>query len=264
MNPVYVINLKDATERWRNVSAQLDRLGVDYERIEAVNGQLLTDDEIKYYRKPCNFFRWSYDLTPGEIGCHLSHLKIWRMIVDSGVSGAFVFEDDFQANDNLLNAMEAAQTHATGKVMVKLFRNAMNTGVYDVIASFDGGDLITVCWVPYWTLAYYITRDAAQELLLKREGKRLRRPVDDDLRYRWETGVNIWLVNPNPVRHADGHERTSSISVERNALPRRSYWKRKRLRWEWRYDRYRNKWYLWRTQGLGLFKRVRLERQIGS
>lgn len=34
------------------------------------------------------------DLTPGAVGCYLSHLRAWRRVAGSGAPYAFVFEDD--------------------------------------------------------------------------------------------------------------------------------------------------------------------------
>lgn len=41
------------------------------------------------------------DLTPGAVGCYLSHLELWKTIAASGAAWAIVFEDDASIEPNL-------------------------------------------------------------------------------------------------------------------------------------------------------------------
>lgn len=50
MPPVFVINLDKSTERMAKISERLNQLGISYERIPAVYGADLSQEEIdKYY-----------------------------------------------------------------------------------------------------------------------------------------------------------------------------------------------------------------------
>ncbi|PPS58612.1 hypothetical protein CRX72_19935 [Pantoea sp. BRM17] len=70
-----------------NHKAQLDALNLDYEFVEAVDGTLMTADERAAASAPIN-----YAFLPGEIGCALSHQKIYQKIVDSNIEAAMILE----------------------------------------------------------------------------------------------------------------------------------------------------------------------------
>ena len=44
---IFVINLKDSVERYNYVKSQFDKLGLEIERIEGVDADSLTQDNIK-------------------------------------------------------------------------------------------------------------------------------------------------------------------------------------------------------------------------
>ena len=46
---IFVINLKRSPDRRVKIEKQLKSLGLEYEIYEGVDGQLLTDEQIKYY-----------------------------------------------------------------------------------------------------------------------------------------------------------------------------------------------------------------------
>lgn len=92
---VFLINLDRDQERLRAADAQLKALGVDYERIPAVYGKGLSQEEK---RRGVNRFRWwcavGRPMTDGELGCALSHQKVYHRMVEDGLPMACVLEDD--------------------------------------------------------------------------------------------------------------------------------------------------------------------------
>jgi len=85
----FIINLASSTERRVIMAAQCDAAGLGYEFIQAVNGSLLTEAEIAQHTRTVN-----YAFKPGEIGCALSHLAIYRKMVDENITQALILEDD--------------------------------------------------------------------------------------------------------------------------------------------------------------------------
>ena len=92
---VFLINLDRDQERLRAADAQLKALGVDYERIPAVYGKGLSQEEK---RRGVNRFRWwcavGRPMIDGELGCALSHQKVYHRMVEDGLPMACVLEDD--------------------------------------------------------------------------------------------------------------------------------------------------------------------------
>ncbi|MGE0191481.1 MAG: glycosyltransferase family 25 protein [Planctomycetota bacterium] len=82
-SPVYVINLDRSPARLAHMTRVLHALGIDFERIPAVDGRQLTAVD-----------RQDTPLQPGEHGCFLSHRQAWRCILERGAEVAIVLEDD--------------------------------------------------------------------------------------------------------------------------------------------------------------------------
>nr|QBK85502.1 MAG: glycosyltransferase family 25 LPS biosynthesis protein [Marseillevirus LCMAC101] len=91
---VWVINLDRDTGRLDSVRNQFRRLGIKVKRLSAVNGN--TDETVKMLKQnPEN------KLYPSEIGCALSHQKIWKYAVDRKVPWTLIFEDDIYIPDEV-------------------------------------------------------------------------------------------------------------------------------------------------------------------
>ena len=74
-----LINLPRHPERFESVKVQLDSAGISYERAEAVDGKLLSPEELK--ANVTLAARWL--ITKGMIGCFLSHRACWKHCVEA-------------------------------------------------------------------------------------------------------------------------------------------------------------------------------------
>lgn len=86
----YSINLPAATGRRQNIIEQARRFNLDLEIVEGVDGRQLTDEELRasIYDPDRN------QLAKGEIGCALSHLRVYEKFLSTGDDFAYVTEDD--------------------------------------------------------------------------------------------------------------------------------------------------------------------------
>lgn len=93
-----VINLDKSVDRLTQVSNQLAKLNIPFERIRAINGKELNESIKKSIIYPIDHFetkvRFTRALTDGEIGCFLSHRKCWERLLESNEDWALVMEDD--------------------------------------------------------------------------------------------------------------------------------------------------------------------------
>jgi len=102
---VYVINLKSNPERLENFLIEYKNSDISFKELNiypAVVGKTLdvkkyiTHDaylRLKYIEKTKKRVH-HYDITRGGVGCYLSHLDIYRRIVDSNKEYGLIFEDD--------------------------------------------------------------------------------------------------------------------------------------------------------------------------
>lgn len=99
---IFVINLLENTARRIAIERQLQALNLSYEIFPAIKGISLSPEKIKQ----CYSEKWFHrnegrSMLPGELGCALSHIEIYRMVVERGLSHALILEDDAWLNPNL-------------------------------------------------------------------------------------------------------------------------------------------------------------------
>ena len=85
--PVYFINLDKHVQRRAFMEAQFDHLGLPLIRMPGALGE---DPEVRRHAA----LAWYASLTHGQIGCFESHRRFWKRVLDEGLPGALVLEDD--------------------------------------------------------------------------------------------------------------------------------------------------------------------------
>lgn len=217
MWPTLVINLADNTARLANSAAQLEAQSIAFEPIAAVNGWQMTDAEIsQVYDANANATCAKAPLVRPEIGCYLSHIKAWQAIADGTADGGFIFEDDFQADNSLGEVLEQLSVEQQGWDMVKLFSFDQSPKVLTDAALGNGHRLVTPYRVPTCLIGYGLTKSAAQRLISR--VPKFFRPVDEDQKFFWETGLTVALVLPSPILVGDQQTVTGTIGAERRRL----------------------------------------------
>lgn len=89
---IYVINLKKCTNRMRKFDDNMRSLKLKYKRWDAVNGSAIKRDDSN-----TTFLCRNYMCNNGVIGCYLSHITLWRHILNSNQNSQkwfMIFEDD--------------------------------------------------------------------------------------------------------------------------------------------------------------------------
>lgn len=217
MWPAYVINLADNTARLKAVTQALDAQGIGFERIDAVNGWKLSEAEIaKAYDASRNASEGRQPLVPAEIGCYLSHIAAWRRIASGEADGGFIFEDDFAATDALSSVMSALSDDERGDWdMVKLFSLAPELDVGFQRELTPGVRIGIPYRVPTCLIGYGLTKAGAAKLLER--ALPFFRPVDEDQKFVWETGLRVASVLPPPVILGDQQAVTGTVGRARRA-----------------------------------------------
>lgn len=106
IDKIFCINLLDKVDRWENVIKQTKKYNMDIVRFPAVDCRglpkmmmykdYLERDTIKeLIDVDRNNGRWYFgQLTPGAVGCYLSHYGIWKKMLDEEIDVALIIEDD--------------------------------------------------------------------------------------------------------------------------------------------------------------------------
>lgn len=107
----YVINLARSLDRRAHITAELKKTDLDYEIISAVDGRDLDLGD------PATVDPSLLTLTPfpaGVTGAALSHLSVYRRIVEDGLDEALVLEDDVMLPADLSSLTDAVADKMTG------------------------------------------------------------------------------------------------------------------------------------------------------
>lgn len=95
---VYLINLDRRPDRLAEMTARLNALGLEFERISAVDGK---NSSIFAHVAWVKAYIYHQMKPPsrGSIGCFLSHRKVWQDMQTNQISQALVLEDDAKVVD---------------------------------------------------------------------------------------------------------------------------------------------------------------------
>ena len=76
--PVFVINMETCKERFDATYERLMQSQVVATRFSATVGKALTSEEVSHwYDAAANQQLYHRNLTLGEIGCYISHMRVW-------------------------------------------------------------------------------------------------------------------------------------------------------------------------------------------
>lgn len=90
IDKIYVINLKKNKDRLKQFIEDSNKAFVKVDRFEAIYGKELPNDHPDIFK----YFTKDNKLAPGQIGCALSHIKIWEDAIKNNYKNIIVFEDD--------------------------------------------------------------------------------------------------------------------------------------------------------------------------
>ena len=230
----WVINLDRAPERMARISEQLQRLGLAFERLPAVDARAMSVADQALLDRAS--FARLHGMTPllGELGCYLSHVAVMRRLLASQAAFALVLEDDVLLTERLPAALAGLMQHRERWDMVKL--SAVHSGTPQrVLEVAPGQHLAVMLSRCTGSSAYVINRQAAAAYINGLLPMRL--PYDHVFDQGWRFGLKVRLLSPTPCVHDE--ETASTIGVP-TGLSRKFRWYQRwptyayRLGNEWR------------------------------
>jgi glycosyl transferase family 25 len=197
--PIYVINLDRAPERLAHAEKELAGQGLSLHRVPAVDGAALGEAEVaRVYDANASRAAYHVPMQRGEIGCFLSHRRAWEVYLrESAAPFAVILEDDAAFRGPLspvLAALHAANLPPWD--IIKLWATKKRF-VRDVAALGSGGRLVREPVISKRTVGQIVSRAGAARLLARTLP--IRRPIDVQLQYPWELGIEVLTIQPSLV-----------------------------------------------------------------
>ncbi|PPE03520.1 glycosyltransferase family 25 protein [Holospora curviuscula] len=104
---VFIINLDQDVNRYRSIVPLVTQLNFPYQRVSGILGSTLSKAffnnfvDKKIYKLAFN----GANPGAGEVGCFLSHVKVWTLFLNSNAQFALILEDDAKFNPIFLGPM---------------------------------------------------------------------------------------------------------------------------------------------------------------
>ncbi|MEP3438030.1 MAG: glycosyltransferase family 25 protein [Hoeflea sp.] len=212
----FIIHLTRAQARRPQVERIRAACPLPVQVIEAVDGGALSAGEVEAAcsRQSLHAPRYPFPLSPGEIGCFLSHRKAWRMIVDMGLKAGLILEDDVEIDGEVFaNALELANEviDRAGYIQFQVRPVKDKTRI---LAKNDKSSIVQPRVGMLRTSGQLVSAAHARHLLQLTE--RFDRPVDTLLQMSWVTGVALSCAVPSGLSDRTQQAGGSTISVPKN------------------------------------------------
>lgn len=223
---VYVINLDRDAGRLEFMRRQIDAAGLEFTRFPAVLGTAVPAELAPWFRNPDGTaVAW---LKPGEIGVYASHIGIHRLLLDTDLDAALVFEDDVRLSPDLSTFLATVDTLPRNWDIVRL--SNPSKAAFAVFAQLAPGlDLVGYARVPNNLGCYLISRSGAAKTTRFRGVRTW--AIDEDMRRPWDWDLMTYGVLPAPTE-ANVLDTSSIDSLGARTLGRETWWaKLKRRRW---------------------------------
>ncbi len=206
--PIYVINMAKDVERMRSMSTQLSSFGLDFERVEAVDGRALSlADKKQLYSDFWYRLFHGRSASNGEIGVSLSHREVYKKMVAESVSVAMIFEDDIELMPQFAEQLTEIESTTRDFDMVQLFSfrqperelRAVPSGLFEI-----------------WTFKNLHASSAAYLLRMGGARKLLSIPKVRVLSDRWcwmsaMSGLKCCAISPFPIALDERLSSNSSV-----------------------------------------------------
>jgi GR25 family glycosyltransferase involved in LPS biosynthesis len=195
---------------------------------DATDGREMPPDQIEQIYQP-NLLtpNYPFELRPGEIGCFLSHRRIWQWIVDQQIPQLLIFEDDIAFLPNFAETLAFAQQHAPDGSYVQFQVRNLKFNSDNLSGSSSTPRLVRPDVVPLRCTAQLVTLGAAQRLLAN--SQQIDRPVDALIQMTWLHGVEVLVALPQSVIEVSNSLGGSTIGINRR---RRSLWQSLTRQWK--------------------------------
>ncbi len=218
----YIINLDRSKERYESIKPYVAQLQLPTERIEAVDGSKLSEEDIKEKvdLESCRIFL-GHTPKRGTIGCSFSHIKVWQTFLKSNYKYALVFEDDVSFEPNKLKiVMEDVLKNSNLWDVVNFEIHSHPRMPVSIKTLVNHHQLCLYLSKSTHTGCYMINRKAAKHLLQK--ALPIKMPVDHYFTRSWELGIRYTGVeNPMLVHQTFGDSdiKQTKLLADENITP---------------------------------------------
>ena len=234
--PIFVISLARAEGRRAAMRARLGKLGADYEIVDAVDGATLNPADYgdNILRRDKFRRKFGREILDGEIGCYLSHYRLWQRMVTEKIPSALVLEDDVDWDEDLLAVADDIDNldWSWGVVLLSARRGGIPGRE---LAPVGDNRQLLLCDRRVPTAAGYVISQMGAWALLQ-HCREISAPIDIAYGEWWSSEIPFYAVMPPLVRQMESESLIQTSRHKKAPFSDRvaaSLW-RKKDRWHCR------------------------------
>jgi glycosyl transferase family 25 len=212
---VYIINLKSDVGRKKSIIQQLNKQNIEnYEIIDAINGNELSPQEIdsNTFKNKMGINPWNTKMSASQVGCALSHIKIYHEFIKSDYKYALILEDDAIFKNNFEDKIKKFILNSFKYKKQIILLSELKQFYKKPIIKFEKYELVDVTNA-FFTHSYFINKDAAKSII------NFNHPVktiaDNFVFFKIYCGVKITGINPFLIDQ-DKKNYQTTITIEKN------------------------------------------------
>lgn len=205
----FLINLDRSPDRLAYSKLEFERYGVDYTRIEAVDGRQI--DIADFPQATRNGWAYHTPLTVNEVACYMSHLNALKSFLASDATHAMILEDDFAFVEDPMPCISSMMEIDDWDIvklynwkerrLKKYFASFMTSAQKSYSLYFNASTAIC-------NTGQLFSRSGAEKFLAKKN--HFYRPVDVELKHYWELKLRIKSLSPPIITE---HKETQPLST---------------------------------------------------
>ncbi len=178
---VFVINLDRRKDRREHFQKELSRLNISYKRISAVDGESSETPDI-------------VGLTPGEVGCILSHKKVLEKIIEEKIQLPLILEDDIIFEDQFNSRFQShfSQLPKDWSMYYPAANTTQDKNLTSVTKNIDR------TYKALTTHSYSVKLEKAEKLYKTIEEHAFEKPVDNSYTH-FQKEEKVYVSNPNLI-----------------------------------------------------------------
>lgn len=163
LDNIWVINLDKSKDRLEKITFNLNSLDLKFNRFSAIYGKNLSNEIIN---DKTNIYCRNLLCNYGIVGCGLSHLELWKKLVNSDSKYFMILEDDVKLNNNSIKIINKLENIIDEYSIDWINLGCIDIGCFFIQTTFEideykfGRPIF-----PLRTGAYIITKSGANKLL---------------------------------------------------------------------------------------------------
>ncbi|MDP3130054.1 MAG: glycosyltransferase family 25 protein, partial [Bacillota bacterium] len=218
-----MVSLPRDTQRRSSISAQLERLGIEYEFFNAFWGADFVSEKAKYDPGRARMLE-GRELRPGEVGCALSHAGAYARIADGSDPWSLILEDDARLHPDLpavLERLEQTSLEQGDLVFLERCDHYRPGSARRLLGEYS---LVAPIFVRYGSTAqtagYVVTKEAAEAM--RGVNVPVKFPADSWGYYRGSVRMRAVVPSMKLIRQDVGLGSTTQASGTRREFTRYS------------------------------------------